>query len=375
MFSSHGLEDGRVHGLLQKAQALGVPVTAMKSEFSFYVECTSTLSAGDRTKIGWCLAEGGAVISSSSNLQQSMSGNGEFVIEFGPRMNFTTAWSTNCVSVLKAAEVSNVPRLERARRFLVSCSQPLSPEQKTTFISLMHDRMLEMVYEKPLTSFESGMEVQPVRWIPVHKEGRAALEKINEEMGLGFDDWDYNYYMNLYKNDLKRDPSDVELFDFAQSNSEHSRHWFFGGKMVIDGKEKDETLFKIVKDTLSKNPNANNNSVIAFHDNSSSITGNKVKTLAPAYYADASKTPGKPCQYVDTEMDLDLIFTAETHNMPTGICPFAGAETGTGGRLRDVQCTGIGASYVAGTIGYCVGSLNLPHDKKPYEDPSWSYPS
>jgi len=41
--------------------------------------------------------------------------------------------------------------------------------------------------------------------------------------------------------------------------------------------------------------------------------------------------------YVQAEIDMDLIYTAETHNMPTGICPFAGAETGTGGRLRDVQ--------------------------------------
>jgi phosphoribosylformylglycinamidine synthase len=36
---------------------------------------------------------------------------------------------------------------------------------------------------------------------------------------------------------MKRDPTDVELYDMAQSNSEHSRHWFFGGKMVVDGVE------------------------------------------------------------------------------------------------------------------------------------------
>ena len=51
----------------------------------------------------------------------------------------------------------------------------------------------------------------------------------------------------------------------GQSNSEHSRHWFFGGKMVIDGEEKKETLFGLVKSTLP----AVSNSVIAFHDNSS----------------------------------------------------------------------------------------------------------
>ena len=79
--------------------------------------------------------------------------------------------------------------------------------------------------------------------------------------------------------------------------------------------------------------------------------------------------------YVDNDIEMDLIYTAETHNMPTGICPFAGAETGTGGRLRDVQATGVGALYVAGTIGYCVGALNLPHHKLPYENSSMSYPS
>ena len=51
----------------------------------------------------------------------------------------------------------------------------------------------------------------------------------------------------------------------GQSNSEHSRHWFFGGKMIIDGEEKKETLFGMVKSTLP----AVSNSVIAFHDNSS----------------------------------------------------------------------------------------------------------
>ena len=72
---------------------------------------------------------------------------------------------------------------------------------------------------------------------------------------------------------------------------------------------------------------------------------------------------------VDTDLQMDLIYTAETHNMPTGVCPFAGAETGTGGRLRDVQATGIGASYIFGTIGYCVGALNIVGDNKPYEKP------
>ena len=86
-----------------------------------------------------------------------------------------------------------------------------------------------------------------VETVPIIAEGRSALEKINSAKGLGFDDWDLDYYTDLFINKLGRDPTDVECFDMGQSNSEHSRHWFFGGKMVIDGEEKEDTLFRMVK--------------------------------------------------------------------------------------------------------------------------------
>lgn len=63
---------------------------------------------------------------------------------------------------------------------------------------------------------------------------------------------------------------------------------------------------------------------------------------------------------VSEEVKSDIIFTAETHNMPTAVAPFSGATTGTGGRLRDVQAVGRGGHTVAGTAGYCVGNLNIP---------------
>lgn len=49
---------------------------------------------------------------------------------------------------------------------------------------------------------------------------------------------DIAYYLRVFRDELKRDPSTVECFDLAQGNSEHSRHWFFGGKVVIDGEER-----------------------------------------------------------------------------------------------------------------------------------------
>ncbi|NIM51490.1 MAG: phosphoribosylformylglycinamidine synthase, partial [Gemmatimonadales bacterium] len=54
--------------------------------------------------------------------------------------------------------------------------------------------------------------------------------------------------------------------------------------------------------------------------------------------------------------------------------PFPGAETGTGGRIRDVHATGRGALVVAGTAAYCVGNLRIPDYRLPWEHPDFAYP-
>src|SRR3989338_4652107 len=67
------------------------------------------------------------------------------------------------------------------------------------------------------------------------------------------------------------------------------------------------------------------------------------------------------------EVTYHIIFTAETHNFPSGVAPFPGAETGTGGRVRDVHATGKGSIVVAGTAAYCVGNLRIPDYPLPWE--------
>ena len=58
------------------------------------------------------------------------------------------------------------------------------------------------------------------------------LKSFNEEHSLGFDEQDISFYKTLF-NKYGRSPTDVELYDLAQSNSEHSRHWFFNGDLFI----------------------------------------------------------------------------------------------------------------------------------------------
>ena len=225
--------------------------------------------------------------------------------------------------------------------------------------------MTECPYPSPLESFETGLVPEPVLTVPLLEKGIEALRAINRELGLGMDAWDLGFYHDLFANKFRRNPTNVECFQLAQANSEHSRHWFFKGKLIIDGKAAPETLMEIIKSTLRANPS---NSVIAFKDNSSGIRGYEVATIHP-------DGPGKMFAIRLWQGDYDIIFTAETHNFPSGVAPFPGAETGTGGRIRDVHATGRGALVIAGTAGYCVGNLNIQGFPIPGEDSSFAYPS
>ncbi len=316
-------------------------------EYCFNTEASEPLTNEECKILFWLLAE----TFEPDNLDHaSFLGLKNNVMEVGPRMNFATAWNTNALSILRACGITKVTRIEKSRRYGKSADAH-------------YDRMTEMVYEKPLTTFKTGIVPEPVKITPLFEEGKLALEKINKEMGLGMDEWDINYYFNLFVNILKRNPTNVECFQLGQSNSEHSRHWFFKGKLIIDGQEIPRTLMEIIGAPLNANPG---NSIIAFRDNSSSIRGFKVRTIIPEH-------PGKASRFKEVSVDYDVIFTAETNNFPSGVAPFPGAETGIGGRIRDIQAMGRGGLVIAGTAAYCVGNLLIPGYKLPWETES-GYP-
>ena len=56
------------------------------------------------------------------------------------------------------------------------------------------------------------------------------IYKENVESCLGIGETEIKYYSEIFKD---RKPTNIELFDLAQSNSEHSRHWFFNGNFII----------------------------------------------------------------------------------------------------------------------------------------------
>uniref|UniRef100_A0A452USC1 Phosphoribosylformylglycinamidine synthase n=1 Tax=Ursus maritimus TaxID=29073 RepID=A0A452USC1_URSMA len=288
----------------------------------------------------------------------------DLLLEVGPRLNFSTPASTNVVSVCRAAGLGAVDRVETTRRYRLSFAHPPSPEMKAIALATLHDRMTEQHFPHPIQSFSLASISTPLNGsINILAEGRCALEKANRELGLALDSWDLDFYTKRFQ-ELQRNPSTVEAFDLAQSNSEHSRHWFFKGLLHMDGQELAHSLFESI---MSTQASSNPNNVLKFCDNSSAIQGKEVRFLRP-------EDPTQPSCFRQQRALRHVVFTAETHNFPTGVAPFSGATTGTGGRIRDIQCTGRGAHVVAGTAGYCFGNLHIPGYNLPWEDPSFQYP-
>ena len=321
-------------------------------QYCFNVETSAPLNSIELLILGQLLADG---FVSESLSTKPVNPDARHVVELGPRMNFATAYSTNIVAICQTCGLEKVTRIERSRRYLLSSDADIG-----RFIREHHDRMTECPYDQPLQTFETGILPEPVFEIPMLEKGSNALLEIP---GLAMDEWDRNLYYDYFVKEEGRNPTIVEIRDLDNANSEHSRHGYFKGKQVIDGVVMPETLLDIVKSTLKANPS---NSIIAFQDNSSGIKGYDCWTILP-------EQPGKPAPFKKQKVRYHIIFTAETHNFPTGVAPFPGAETGTGGRIRDVQATGKGGLVVAGTAAYCVANLLIPGYDLPWEDKNSVY--
>ena len=262
-------------------------IVELETELCFNVEIQNGyLQDPDETRLKWilsdCFNEDKLLTESWFFKDEKEEGVSTVLFEIGPRLNFSTAWSTNAVSVCQSIGLTQITRIEESVRYLLRTKNGgdgnLTNEEEQAILSKIHDRMTECRYNEPLKSFDVKVKPEDCQEIDILVEGKTAMENINKSLGLAFDDWDIDYYTQLFKDKLHRNPTSVECFDLAQSNSEHSRHWFFRGKMILDGKEMPESLMKMVM-TTQKSTNPNN--VIKFCDNSRFVGASTQISLFP----------------------------------------------------------------------------------------------
>ena len=270
-----------------------------------------------------------------------------------PRIGTISPWSSKATDIAKQCGMTDLIKIERGIEWVFDAIQDQQFDTVKTFI---HDRMTQSVISDYASAAALHSEATPraPRYIPLESDGVQAIQQANEELGLALAPDEVEYLEARYRQ-LGRDPSDVELMMFAQANSEHCRHKIFNADWTIDGKEQAMSLFAMIRHTHEHAPNQ---VLSAYNDNSAVTLGYS----ASRFYVDAAHKG-----YTITAESVPILMKVETHNHPTGISPYPGASTGSGGEIRDEGATGRGAKPKAGLSGFSVSDLRIPNLPRPWE--------
>ena len=295
------------------------------SQHVIAAEVDHSFSPEEISKLCWLFGE--ATPASESDLQ------GRFV---GPRREMVTPWSTNAVEITQNMGLAGISRIEA---FI-----PMKDGDEP-------DPMLQRLYNG-LTQevFRVDIQPQPIQHVD-------DLEAYNEQEGLALSPEEIAYLKKV-EQDMGRRLTDSEVFGFAQINSEHCRHKIFGGQFIIDGEEKEASLFQMIKKTTAEHPYK---ILSAYKDNVAFTEGPKVEQFAP-------EDQTKPDWFRVKEIESVISLKAETHNFPTTVEPFNGAATGTGGEIRDRMGGGTGSWPIAGTAVYMTSYPRCEGNVKAWED-------
>ena len=307
-----------------------------KTNSIFAVQSIAALQADTISKLNWLFAD-------ANHIEKSVLltvNETDFFI--GPRATMITPWSTNAVEITQNMGISGIVRIEEF--------------QKVTENYNDFDTMLLQKYSS-LTQDIFQINISPEEILEI-----SDIAAYNKKEGLALSDDEVDYLENLSKK-INRKLTDSEVFGFSQVNSEHCRHKIFNGTFIIDGVEKEVSLFKMIKQTSAEN---SNDIISAYKDNVAFVKGPRVQQFAP-------KSGDKPDFYEVSEFDSVISLKAETHNFPTTVEPFNGAATGAGGEIRDRLAGGQGSLPLAGTAVYMTSYSRLQHFKLGFEDRKWLY--
>jgi phosphoribosylformylglycinamidine synthase len=296
-----------------------------ESSTVFAVQSARELSAETISKLNW-------LFGNAHKIEKSVLT--DFFV--GPRATMITPWSTNAVEITQNMGIEGIIRIEEFEKVSNDFGN--------------FDPMLSQKYSE-LNQDIFTINIQPEAILEIDD-----IASYNKQEGLALSDEEVEYLNNVSQK-IGRELTDSEVFGFSQVNSEHCRHKIFNGTFVIDGVEKETSLFKLIKKTSAENPN---DIVSAYKDNVAFIKGPTVEQFAP-------KSADKPDFYSKKQFDSVISLKAETHNFPTTVEPFNGAATGSGGEIRDRLAGGQGSLPLAGTAVYMTAYSRLNNNRS-YEN-------
>ncbi|MEI8012027.1 MAG: phosphoribosylformylglycinamidine synthase subunit PurL [Candidatus Omnitrophota bacterium] len=249
---------------------------------------------------------------------------------------------------IKDMGISGLKSVRTARQFMIGGKVSRAEIDLIKDKALMN-KLIQHAVKDPADAFRPVVLDRAVKAVPdvvtVPLKGLSA-KKLLELAAKG------QLYLNI--NEMKaiqahfeaqgRAPTDIELETIAQTWSEHCHHKTFRGDIRYTvrqkGKVKTELIQNLLKNTIVKATTTLNKPwcVSVFHDNAG---------------------------IVRFDNEYNMCFKAETHNHPSALEPFGGANTGVGGVIRDILGTGLGAKPVCNTDIFCFAPPDFPADQLP----------
>ena len=177
-----------------------------------------------------------------------------------------------------------------------------------------------------------------VETIPLRQADDAELERLSAGRVLSLSLAEMQAIRAEFRR-LGRDPTDVELETLAQTWSEHCQHKAFKARILYREPGRTEEIPGLLATYIRAATERLNRPWVrsAFVDNAGIIA-----------------LEGEP---------WEVSFKVETHNHPSALEPFGGANTGIGGVIRDIL--GVSARPIACTDVLCFGPLDLPPQDVP----------
>ena len=333
--------------LIAKLGQSGVKVKNLYSEYVHLVDSQGDLSKQHIEILEKLLTYGPA--------RQAQTPTGTLFL-ITPRPGTISPWSSKATDIAHNCSLQSINRIERGCAFYIETESEITENDFALISSFLHDRMTESVFSNTddAAVLFAHTEANTFTSVDVLGEGKDALINANVSLGLALADDEIDYLFDSFTK-LGRNPTDVELYMFAQANSEHCRHKIFNASWTIDGEDQEKSLFKMIKNTYELLPD---HVYSAYKDNAAVMEGWQAGRFFPNPQSH---------QYEYHHENIDILMKVETHNHPTAISPFPGAATGSGGEIRDEGATGRGSKPKAGLVGFTVSNLRIPGLEQPWE--------
>ncbi|HUT90884.1 MAG TPA: phosphoribosylformylglycinamidine synthase subunit PurL, partial [Thermoguttaceae bacterium] len=180
--------------------------------------------------------------------------------------------------------------------------------------------------------------------VPIRDLDEAALSTLSRERQLYLQPAEMQTIQEHFCR-LGRDPTDIELETLAQTWSEHCSHKTLAGRIRYRDDRGERAFENMLRETIfaatveiRRQAGPDDWCVSVFEDNAG---------------------------IVRFDDENNVVFKVETHNHPSALEPYGGANTGIGGVIRDPMGTGMGAKPICNTDVFCFAPPDFPAEQLP----------